>query len=1066
MLIYSSVLHGVCMVGPIPDSIGQLQNLTLLDIYGTESFTCNASKPVEIPDSITGLRELVELRIVLPTLAGTIPKDFGRLSLLQTLHLEVNKLNLEIASIHSEVPASFRNLSNLKTLRFIETELATFSDLTDVSFPNLTEISLAGSRDFHGDLTGLVISSSKLQIIDFSFTSISLDFGVFTRLPELTSLRLDNTHLRESISRLFAANLPNLTYLSLRNCGTRGQLTTINHTKLKSLKYLDLSGNLLSGSISRELSLLPLETLSIYNTLALLFPDDLGPLNATLVHLDLRGLLSAGGTLPASLGAFHKLQHLSLKCDLSGTIPAGLGLAPNLKSVYLSDNTLTGTIPDFWTTEKDFVFDLHDNQLTGSIPASLAARATALLLHNNQLSGEIASDLFSSNANLGEITLGHNHFSGPLPLFHNNTPSFIDLSFNSFSGEIPASYGSAKELNLASNQLAGSLRTLLLSSCSSLVSLYLDHNKFTGSFPNPVNCFNLTMLSISNNEFLGQIPTLPDNIRLFDASHNHFNDFRLRSWITTPAFRSLQMLDLSGNSKGWPGQFTTPVTRLIGPNMVYFAAAGNSFVAFSDVLPENPFSALRTLDLTNCQLQGTFPAELFPNLNVLKIASNVFVGELDLRWFSSISQLDISDNGFSFEASQFSSIPSLANVDASRNHIHGSLTLSGLPNLQTFDLSRNMLNLQPDLAAIGLLFADYSLKLLDISNNSLPTFTEIDTKGTGLARTTVSSPSVDFSDSVTCYDLSFFGKGAGSFIYDESIFSYLQCDCNQAHFGTPPLRCFSCDTDRSQSCNGLTASILNNSYAFFINTTDLQVLNPATGPSQLPEMLSNLVALLWPHATNSEPESLLEGAESISDADLSSISLMHESCLVTPVQILSSRSNCKGVTVNATDIDRVNGSVANVLNHQCEEGSEGRLCSKCSCSDAECWFPRGFHCSKCRRIFSPTSSILFLLGMIFLLIIALGIISVLVIRRKRVQSLQPFNQLSLLKRCFYRLLYLKSLGTVSILITFLQMLIEFTQWDAYANVEFLQIINGGGQGYESAFAHFLIHQFPCITHRH
>ena len=79
-------------------------------------------------------------------------------------------------------------------------------------------------------------------------------------------------------------------------------------------------------------------------------------------------------------------------------------------------------------------------------------------------------------------------------------------------------------------------------------------------------------------------------------------------------------------------------------------------------------------------------------------------------------------------------------------------------------------------------------------------------------------------------------------------------------------------------------------------------------------------------------------------------------------------------------------------------------------------------------------------------IAVLSVISAIVLRRRRIQSRARFAELPLIKRIFYRVMYLKTLGNLPIMITFLQTLIAFTGWDATARLEFLNLLNGKGDG--------------------
>ena len=73
-----------------------------------------------------------------------------------------------------------------------------------------------------------------------------------------------------------------------------------------------------------------------------------------------------------------------------------------------------------------------------------------------------------------------------------------------------------------------------------------------------------------------------------------------------------------------------------------------------------------------------------------------------------------------------------------------------------------------------------------------------------------------------------------------------------------------------------------------------------------------------------------------------------------------------------------------------------------------------------------------------------------VLRSKRQPKLIPFHELPFLKRLLYRLIHLTSLGNISILITFIQILSEITRQDIFGAVEALMgALNGRLEGYAS-----------------
>ena len=406
---------------------------------------------------------------------------------------------------------------------------------------------------------------------------------------------------------------------------------------------------------------------------------------------------------------------------------------------------------------------------------------------------------------------------------------------------------------------------------------------------------------------------------------------------------------------------------------------------------------------------------------------------MDLNEIQSITQLDISHNRFMFEATRFSSMPLLTTLNAADNQIYGSLLLESLPNLQSANFALNDLDQKPDFATIGALFRG-QLRSLDITQcDRLRPMTSFDTSRTGLARTATSAPSRGFPTSVTCYELTFWNQTGRNFAYDEDIFSYMQCDCNQDHFGHPPVTCFPCPSDGVTSCGGDKMVVPPNTYVLVFDPTNSSSTGDVATPSEpMPSSPSNAA--------------LLSASPSSDDPLGSYISSLHvkfqtENCLVTTVQMLSGRSNCKGISISAQMLSD-GTSPADLVQAQCKEGSEGRLCSRCTCNNGGCWYQKGASCSKCRHVFRNSTSISIASALLVLFIIGMSIIMSFVIRKRRTQSIMRIEHLSRTKRVLYRLIYLTTLGNVPILITFLQIVIAFTQWDSYAHLGLLSLLNG------------------------
>ena len=114
-----------------------------------------------------------------------------------------------------------------------------------------------------------------------------------------------------------------------------------------------------------------------------------------------------------------RVTHLDLpRSQLSGSIPAELGLLVNLKNLVLSSNELSGSIPSALgqLTNLEWLY-LDGNELSGSIPSALGQLTNLknlVMLSNNDLSGTIPSAL-GQMANLEWLFLSGNDLSGTIP---------------------------------------------------------------------------------------------------------------------------------------------------------------------------------------------------------------------------------------------------------------------------------------------------------------------------------------------------------------------------------------------------------------------------------------------------------------------------------------------------------------------------------------------------------------------------------------------------------------------------------------------------------------------------
>jgi len=242
------------------------------------------------------------------------------------------------------------------------------------------------------------------------------------------------------------------------------------------------------------------------------------------LHLDnnnLSGALSDMADLPF-------LQNVTLSDNqLSGGIPDFQ--LPLLQELQISGNPFGGTLPDFSNMANLREFRCGQCQLTGTIPDfSNMTHLRSLWLDNNQLSGTVPSFtnlttletlelMFNAFDNIPDISglpgliylgLGYNQLTGNIPDFsHISNLEWLDLNNNQLTGSIPdfSNLPNLKNINLYSNNLTGTIPTF--SASPRLESIGLGNNYLEGQFPDLSSLSSLNSLYLDNNRLRGVIPS-------------------------------------------------------------------------------------------------------------------------------------------------------------------------------------------------------------------------------------------------------------------------------------------------------------------------------------------------------------------------------------------------------------------------------------------------------------------------------------------------------------------------------------------------------------------------------
>ncbi|XP_057794955.1 probable LRR receptor-like serine/threonine-protein kinase At3g47570 [Salvia miltiorrhiza] len=545
--------------------------------------------------------------------------------------------------------------------------------------------------------------------------------------------------------------------LNLSNMALSGTIPPqLGH--LSFLVSLDLTSNHFHGDLPQELSLL--RRLKFISLRLNNFTGDIPPLFGRFPKLEYLSLRNNSfiGSIPKSLSNLTNLQFLDLTSNsLSGEIPKELGRLKSLRNLVVQFNRLSGAIPSAVFNISSLVsLALTGNELSGRLPTDMCPNLPLLdriLLSENQLSGPIPTN-FSQCPQLKSLSLSYNSFSGQIPAEIGYLTSLqrLYLGANSLNGTLPHEIGNLQSLvdfGVERNQIAGSVDFSIFMNMSSIQTLILWRNKFTGNLSKDVrNLTMLTSLQLHENYLTGHIPT--EVGQLYQLEELLLESNTLSGSIPHELFNisNIRMLSLSFNAL--PGVLPSNLCHgspfleqlFLGGNSIS-GAIPNSISNCSQLtilsLSANKFSGYIPSDLGNLRLLQSL--ELFSNNLTQAPSSSVLSFITSLTNCRFLTRLLISDNplygiipaaignlsyslqGFYAGSCKFSgSIPveignlsSLVRLELSDNELSGNipLTIKHLNELQGLSLDDNMLGGSIPQAICDL----YTLNFLNISQN-------------------------------------------------------------------------------------------------------------------------------------------------------------------------------------------------------------------------------------------------------------------------------------------------------------------------------------------------------------
>lgn len=386
-------LAGIGLIGTEFSDISSFSELVKLDLSN------NKGLKGTLPSSIGNLNKLDTLILVGCSFFGPIPESIGSLK-------ELIYLGLNNNSFIGPIPRSIGNLSKLSWLDLSDNNLNGSIPVSSETEPGLDWLLKArhfhlSKNQFSGTLQPQLFNSSmSLLHVVLDHNKLSGEIpSTLGLLPNLTALRLDRNLLTGPVPSNLS-NLIKLNELHLSNNNLNGPFP--NLTGMNSLNYVDMSNNSFD-------------------------PSD----------------------VPSWISSLQNLTTLLMdNTQLQGQIPSSFFSLPQLESVVLRNNNLTGTLDIGSSYSSNLTVDLQNNSITDF--KQRAGYNMNLTLEDNPICDGIGTTgrycrnppLFRPSANCFRLICGSDRFSQncrvayPTSKPYTGTINFFAFSFSDLENSI------------------------------------------------------------------------------------------------------------------------------------------------------------------------------------------------------------------------------------------------------------------------------------------------------------------------------------------------------------------------------------------------------------------------------------------------------------------------------------------------------------------------------------------------------------------------------------------------------------------------------------------------------
>ena len=673
--------------GPIHSSIGQLDQLVTLDLSRN---WVSGSIPAEVGD----LSLLRDLTLSVNGLVGELPSELGTLDSLRTV-------NVAATSLSGLVPASFADLE-LESFRVGGTEVCVP--------PSLAEWldSIAETDDPSECTSRVLVDPGSLTFREANDTArlsvtVTGPEGDIVDDATITWASADTRVARVDTAGLVTARSSGVTMVTATyDTVTTGvaevavKLSGSDRVALEAF-YRATGGD----DWNDNTNWLSDEPLGDWYGVA---GDGIG----RVIYLELEDN-NLTGRIPAAIGLLDSLFILSLRdTTLTGPIPPAIGLLRGLRDLSLGGTRIDGPVPPEMgnMTGLDYV-DLSGTKLSGPLPGTLANLDVGRFYIGNSgvcLPRSLAAWYESRDDTSGDL----------FPCIPETADrDVLDSLYNATGGETWRS----KE-NWLTDKSLNTWSGIATDREGYVTEIFLPWNNLTDSIPPQLgNLGRLEVLALYGNNLTGRIP--PELGKLTRVRDFSLSSNKLEGPIPPEigGMVSVDTMYLSGN------QLSGPVPATFGnlAALEHLALFGNQL---SGPLPAElgKLKKLKSMWLVDNEIEGPLPPELgdMTSLEDLSLSRNQISGAIppELGKLQALKDLGLNDNQLTGPIPpELGDMASLEGMFLSRNALSGSIPpeLGKLSNLEWLWLFQNELT-----GSIPAELGDLAkLKKLSIGNNSL-----------------------------------------------------------------------------------------------------------------------------------------------------------------------------------------------------------------------------------------------------------------------------------------------------------------------------------------------------------